>query len=83
MDPIINKSSFGPGQQEEMTRALAAYIMAMAQIAPQLSGHFLSGGTFEIKTMSGMHLKVGFNPMSGGLILPGGIAPIQNGGLIK
>lgn len=81
---IINNQSFGPAQQEDLNVALGAFVMSLVNAAPQLGAHLLSGGFVEIKTMSGAHLKFGFGPRPGGLILPGGIRPAgQNGGLIK
>jgi hypothetical protein len=79
----IKKGDFGAGQQEEISRSLGAFVLALIQAAPQIGPHVLSGGTLEIKTMSGAHLKFGFAPQSGGIILPGGIRPANNGGLIK
>lgn len=81
MNPVINKSAFTPGQQEAINKALGEFIRSVCQSVPALGGHFLSGGTFEIKTMSGTHLRFGFSPQAGGLIIPGGIRP--TGGIIK
>lgn len=78
MPQIITRDQFGAGQQDAITKISAAYIQTLIQIAPQLGPHLMSGGTFEIKTMSGAHLKFGFSPQAGGLVLPGGITPKLN-----
>lgn len=84
MSDIINNSSFTPGQQEDISKIMDSTMQALCHIVPQLGGHFLSGGTFDVKTMSGLHLRFGFEPQRGGLIIPGGIQPhSRNGGLIK
>lgn len=81
---VININQFGDGQKAEIYKGIAQFLEQLTRTAPQLAGHFLSGGFLEIKTMSGAHLKVGFSPQPGGLVLPGGIAPVpRNGGLIK
>lgn len=83
MDPIT-RQAFTPGQQDEINTATNALIRALVQVAPQLGPQFLSGGTLEVKTMSGLHVKLTFGPQAGGLILPGGIRPAgQNGSIIK
>lgn len=71
----LNLRSFGPQQQLELLQALNAYMETLCRVAPRLAPHFLSGGTIEIKTLSGAYLKFGFSPQSGGLILPGGLTP--------
>jgi len=83
MDPITTQA-FGDGQKMEIQNNLAAFMESLVRAAPQLAPHFLSGGTLEFKTMSGVHLKFGFAPQAGGLIIPGGIRPAgQNGSIIK
>lgn len=83
MDPITT-NAFGDGQKKDIMINLAAFMDSLVSQAPQLAPHFLSGGTLEIKTMSGAHLKFGFSPQAGGLIVPGGIRPAgQNGRIIK
>lgn len=80
----ITPNQFGDGQQREIQSGLALFMEGLVKAAPQLGGHFLSGGTLEIKTMSGAHLKFGFAPQAGGIIMPGGIRPAgQNGRIIK
>lgn len=84
MNQPITPRAFGDGQQQEIAGAAGELIRALSQAAPQLGPHFHSGGIIEIKTMSGAHLKLGFEPQRGGLIIPGGIAPrgpISRGGL--
>ncbi len=71
----INKNDFGDGQQRNIHNSLAAFMEELVQNAPQLGPHLLSGGTIEIKTMSGAQLRLGFSPTAGGLIVPGGIIP--------
>lgn len=75
MDMEIKKDQFGFGQQEIIKRALEDFMGQLCQVAPQLGGHLLSGGTIQILTMSGANLKLGFGPQQGGIILPGGIRP--------
>lgn len=80
---VIQKNDFGDGQKREIHNALAAFMEDLARVAPQIAPHFLSGGTLEIKTMSGVHLRFGFSPQVGGIIIPGGIRPQgQNGSVI-
>jgi hypothetical protein len=71
----VNRNHFGAFQQEQITKQLEIFIGALCNVAPALGPHFLSGGTVDLKTMSGMQLRLGFSPAAGGIILPGGIAP--------
>lgn len=80
----VKKSDFGDGQQRIIHNGIAEFMETLVQASPQLGPHFLSGGTIEIKTMSGMQLRLGFMPQAGGLIVPGGIRPAgQNGSVIR
>ncbi len=81
MDPIMNQH-FAPGQQDMIAGAMSALMRTLISIAPQLAPHLLSGGVLNIVTMSGANIKLGFEPQRGGLIIPGGIQPAKNGGLI-
>lgn len=81
-DKIINHADFSPGQQEEIVRALEGFLQRLCLVAPVFGPHLLSGGTFEIKTMSSLTLKLGFNPNKGGIITPGGITPVNPTGRI-
>lgn len=75
MDSEIKHSDLGGNQQDQVSKALQIFISSMVQAMPQLGGHFLSGGTIQVLTLSGVNLKIGFEPQLGGIILPGGIVP--------
>lgn len=80
----VTPQQFGDGQQQEVSRALEAFMLSLISAAPKLGPHILSGGIFTIQTMSGMQMKLGFAPQRGGLITPGGIRPAgQNGRIIQ
>jgi hypothetical protein len=71
----INPRDFSPAQQELIFSALRRFTSALVQAVPRLGPAFLSGGTLEIKTLAGVNLKWGMEPLPGGLINPGGINP--------
>lgn len=75
LNTAIRKSDLGGNQQELVSLALQKFISSMIQALPQLHTHFLSGGTIQILTMSGVDLKVGFEPQIGGLIVPNSVNP--------
>lgn len=79
MSGIITKAGFGMGQQDDIAEALAHLIQTLTRVAPQLGPQFLSGGILEIKCLAGAHLKFGFEPQRGGLVLPDGIRPMNGG----
>lgn len=74
--PITNHA-FGPGEQQALNEIMGATIEAVCRLLPRLAPSLMSGGTIEIKTMSGMHLKTGFSAYQGGLVLPDGITPVN------
>lgn len=73
LTPQLNE--FGEGQKAIIGKCLSDFMTTMAQVAPKIAPHLLSGGVMTVSTMSGMTLKFGFAPQKGGLILPGGITP--------
>jgi len=79
----ITRADLTPGQQELIFTGMRILFSALCQAIPQAYPQISSGGTLEIKTMSGLNLKFGFEPQAGGIIMPGGIRPAENGGLIK
>ncbi len=74
---ILTRQQFGPGEGEAIQAVLGEAINVICGIVPKLGPHFLSGGTVEIKTMSGLCLRFGFNPQQGGVIDPNGIMPVN------
>ena len=77
--PAIGTKDLSPNQQAQVNDSCEIFIAGIITAIPQLTGHFRSGGVIDIKTMSGLNLRVGFSPMEGGLILPGGIKPVSKG----
>ena len=74
---ILTRQQFGPGEGEAIQAVLGEAINVLCSIVPKLAPHLLSGGTVEIKTMSGMTVRFGFNPQQGGIIDPSGIMPVN------
>jgi len=73
----ITPNQFGPGEQQALNDIIGATMEAITRLLPRIAPHLMSGGTFEIKTMSGMHLKSGFSAYQGGLVSADGITPIN------
>jgi hypothetical protein len=76
-NPLITPNQFGPGEQQALNEIVGATMEAIIRLLPRLAPALMSGGTFEIKTMSGMHLKSGFSAYHGGLVSSDGITPIN------
>lgn len=73
----INPQDLSPQQAQDLAQVASAFMQGVIRIMPRVGPHVLSGGVVTIATMSGMSLRLGFEPMQGGLIVPGGIAPVN------
>lgn len=83
MDKSITLNDLGDGQKNDLSKHTEQYLQAFCKLVPQIGRHLLSGGVITISTMSGMNIRIGFNPQIGGIITPGGITPHNLGDLKK
>lgn len=75
LNGTASNRQFTDAQKEEFTAALEVFMRRLCMAAPALEGHFNSGGVFQLATMSGLSLKLGFGARHGGILLPNGIRP--------